>query len=223
MVSSDEKKPKSAEDYQRIKLKRHDLERMNIPSEFWHAKATDIADEDLRLKVARCLVSIRKVVENNKGLLLYGPPASGKTRIAAMIAKAARSWKYSVFYTMIWELRECVRSRIPFDEQTSIMDRCREVDVLVLDGLAEEDLDEKLVNLRSIEQLIVYRGQHKRITILVTRFSREELRGTQPKLEMFVLGTSPYLHPMKVEGAVKKNRKREDILKSILRGEEEEA
>jgi DNA replication protein DnaC len=216
-LDSSDDKPK--QDPRRIELRRSDLERMNIPPQFWYAKATDIANDDLRVRVARCCVSIKRVVENNKGLLLYGPPNSGKTRIASMVAKAARSWKFTVFYTMIWELRECVRSRIPFDDETSIMDRCREVDVLVLDGLSEEDITDKLISLRSIEQLIQYRGQRGRITILTTRYSREEMKST-PKLKDFVRGTEPYLHPMKVEGGVKKSKRPKDILKSILEDEE---
>jgi DNA replication protein DnaC len=221
LASSEDKPPKSPEDYQRIELKRGDLERMNIPPEFWRAKATDLPNEDLRLMVARCCVSIKKVVENGRGLLLYGPPGAGKTRVATLIAKAARSWKFTVFYSMIWELRECVRSRIPFDDDTTIMDRCREVDVLVLDGLAEEDMDEKLVNLRSVEQLIVYRGQRRRITILTTRFTFDELRKT-PRLKAFVRGTDPYLHHLKVEGGTRRRSKPNDILKNILLGEGEE-
>lgn len=221
MASSDDQLDPDSQpaDPNRIELKRWDLERMNIPPEFWRAKVTDIADENLRLVVARCCVSIKKVVENGKGLLLYGPPASGKTLVAATIAKAARSWKFTVFYTMIWELRECVRSRVSFDEETSIMDRCREVDFLVLDGLAEEDIEDRLINIRSIEQLITYRGQRQRPTILTTRFDDKEMQ-QKTKLKMFVLGTRAYLHPLQVEGGGKKSGKRKDILRDILRGEE---
>ena len=106
-------------EFERTELTKQILERMNLPPEFWRSKVTDIEDEETRKVVSRYLKKIDEMVSEGIGLLLYGVPGVGKTIIAALIAKEARTWKHTVFFTMIWELRECVRSRVPSARNTA--------------------------------------------------------------------------------------------------------
>jgi len=191
--SSEDNRPEP--DYERIELKRSDLVRMNIPEDYWKSKVGDIEDEEIRRVITRYLRKIKDMVQDHIGLLLYGQPGGGKTTVATLVAKEARTWKFTAFFSMVWELRECIRSRIPFDEHTSIMDRCREVDVLVLDGISHEDIDDKLFGMQTIEKLVIYRGQRRRITVLTTRLTLHEL----DKLGYFMQGVAPYLYPLEVE------------------------
>lgn len=215
MASSENTKP----DPNRLVLQQYDLERMNLPPEFWRAKATDITDPDTQRVIARYLTNLDERFKDGHGLLLYGDPGVGKTPIAAMIAKEARTWKKTVFFTMIWELRECVRSRMSFDINTSVLDRCREVDLLVLDGFVEEDIDDRLINARTLEQLITYRGQRGRLTIVTTRIDKAALR-TDKGLKQFTAGTEAYLFPLKIKGENQRTSRKKDMRNAIL-GEED--
>jgi len=176
-----------------------------------------IVDPSNRRVINRYLTNLEENFRKGYGLILYGEPGVGKTSIAALIAKEARSWKKTVFFTMIWELRECLRARVMFDDSTSILDRCREVDLLVLDGFVEDDIDEKLVNARMLEQLITYRGQRNKLTVVTTRIDRERLQ-TGKGLRHFKAGTESYLYLYKIVGGNLRTSRKEEM-RAAIKGE----
>lgn len=187
---------------------------MNIPKEFWRAKLEDITHPDTHRVIERYMDLFEDRLKSCHGLRLYGTAGVGKTAIAAMLAKEARSRKHTVFFMMIWELRECVRSREPFDGPTSVLDRCREVDVLVLDGLVEDEAYEKLVNVRMLEQLITWRGQRGKLTIVTTRIDKQDFK--KKGLASFDAGTKQYLFPYPVKGESKRDSLVKDMRSEIL-------
>jgi DNA replication protein DnaC len=192
---------------------------MNLPPEFWRVTVTGITHPETRRVINKYLVNINSNYKDGYGLRLYGDPGVGKTSIAALIAKEARSWKYTVYFMMIWEMREAIRSRIQFEDQKSILDRCREVDVLVLDGFVEEDIDERLVNARMLEQLITYRGQRGRLTVITTRIGLKDFE-TGKGLASFEAGTQAYLCPLEVEGENHRLTRAEVMQDKILGADE---
>ncbi len=170
---------------QRRRLQRDDLERMCLPEEFWRIKIDGITAEEPGAKIVRSyLRHIDTMLTQGKGMVLMGGPGVGKTGIAALVAKEARAWGRTVFFVTTWDLREFVRSKINFDDNASIMDRCRTVDLLVLDGLRVEDAapTEKahqgrdyFFNSTHLEGLIRARNARKKVTIITTRLSGDEL------------------------------------------------
>lgn len=175
-----------------------DFERMNLPEELWTTKIQGVP-ESVRSTVENYLVRIDEMVDNGAGLLLFGPKGVGKTSIAALIAKEARAAGKTVYFTTLWELRESVRARFMFDETLSILDRCREVDVLVLDGFKEEDADPKEYHfgMRSIEELLSTRGVWKKVTVLTTALREEDIGRKTPRLAEAIQG---HLVPIEVKG-----------------------
>lgn len=151
-------------------LVKADLQRMNLPEEHWMAKVQFVS-ESVRPAVERYLTCIHERAGTGAGLLIHGAAGVGKTSIASLIAKEARSRGFTVLFVHIWELREMIRSKIPFSDEATMVDRAREVDVLVLDDLREEDAKEKFLPLSDLQALIRYRSSRRKLTILTTRIA----------------------------------------------------
>lgn len=193
------------------KLVRSDLERMNLPEEHWHSKVQGVSDES-RPAVERYLTRIDTMVGTGAGLLIHGPTGSGKTTVAVLIAKEARSWGFMAFFMRVWELREMIRSKVHFSDDLSMLDRAREVDVLVLDDLREEDVGEKFFGLADIYELVRYRASRRKITVLTTRMTMRML--DSPPMDKF----SEVLLPFPVLGA-NRHRDRQQALKRVVFGQ----
>lgn len=193
-------------------LDKPDFERMNLPEEFWRVKVQGVP-EAVQQTVLRYLFRIEEMMDKGIGLLLIGEPGVGKTAIAALAAKEARARGYTVYFTGIWELRESVRSRISFEEETSIMDRCREVGLLVLDGLRLEDASELFVNDRTLEELVSFRRAAKRATIITTQMDMATIRSKMSKLSDALVGA---LVTIPVTGQNQRVRHHEEIVKEVF-------
>lgn len=191
-----------------------DFERMNLPEEFWRTKIQD-APQSVRDVIHRYLFRISEFVEKGAGLLLHGGAGVGKSGIAALAAKEAHARGYTVFFIGVWELREAVRSKLMFDDAASVLDRCRNVDVLVLDNLREEDEKEYMVNARVLEELVSYRKNKKRVTIITTRLSPSELRSKMSGLYDATVGS---LVPIAVAGDNLRVQAHQALVNEVLGG-----
>lgn len=181
-------------------LGRVDMERMNLPEDLWTAKIHQVSD-GARKKVETYLRNVDRAVAKGAGLVIYGTTGTGKTAIAALIAKEARACGYTVLFARIWELREMIRSRIEFDVDYSVSERARTVDVLVLDDLRTEDSGEKFFSLSEINELVRYRSSRKRVTIVTTRLDKGTLTTSPQNLLLDILilfnVSGPNLHDEK--------------------------
>lgn len=158
-------------------LKQDDLERMNIPTALWRSTIAGVP-EQIRPKIAMYLSKIHDAVDKGAGILLTGNPGVGKTGIASLIAKQARSYLYTAYFTTFWELRDAVKNEIMFDESSSVITRAKAVDVLILDNMRIEDGDEKYgFSMRAIQELLAYRQDRQKITILTTMLNYDRLNG----------------------------------------------
>jgi len=158
----------------RRKLDKADFSRMNLPEAYWRVRVQGVQDK-VREPVVNYLRKIDEMVKLGAGLWISGPAGTGKTSIAALAAKEARSRGFTVYFTTIGELRECIRSRIGFDDTTSILGRCRNVDLLVLDELRSDDADDKFFGAKHIEELAAHRRAERRVSILTTRLDADKL------------------------------------------------
>jgi DNA replication protein DnaC len=151
-------------------LVKADLERMNLPEEHWFARI-DLVSDSLRSVVARYVHNLSQHMIQGCGLYVFGPPGVGKTTIASIVAKEARSLGLTVLFVRAWELRELIRSRVDFDDDTTMLGRARAVDLLILDDLREEDAGEKFFPLSEIVALIKDRRARRRVTIVTSPVS----------------------------------------------------
>lgn len=169
------------------RLKEHDFARMHLPPEFRQA-CLERVPEAVRPVVARYLARIREMAGKGRGLILHGPAGVGKTSIAALAAMEARSCGFPAYFTTVWGLREGIRTREEFDEELPVLSRCREVDVLVLDGLAAGDAKDMFLGERVLEELVRARASWKRLTFITTQMTRAGFAEALPDLFAAALG-----------------------------------
>lgn len=177
----------------RRNLTEADLRYLNLPEEYWRVKISGV-QASIRPTIEKYLTRLPEMVTRPAGIMLGGLPGVGKTSIAAVVLKEARAQEFTGFFLTTWDLREFVRSKVDFDESSSILDRCRDVDVLVLDNLRAEDAKDGFVNERFIEELIAARSAKKRVTIVTTSMTFKDLEATMPKLMSRIKDTVVYLN-----------------------------
>jgi len=171
-------------------ITREDLERMGMPEVLWRTKVTGVP-ASVQQVISNYLFKIDEYVSRGAGLFLTGPSGVGKSGIASLIAKEARARGKTVFFTPVFQLRDAMKAKVLFDEEQSYMQRCRAVDVLVLDNLQPDDLAG--FDARSIEELVTYRKARQKTTVVTSRATISEIR---PKSERFLeatLGAMVYL------------------------------
>lgn len=149
----------------RRKLQVTDLERMNLPDKFWTVKIQGV-QEPAREVVANYLRKIHKMLSDGIGMLIEGGDGVGKTSIAALALKVARSYGYTGFFDYVWQLRNLIKERVDFDDETSILGRCREVDLLVLDDFSAADMTAAFFGFKDVEALVKYRAGYRKATII---------------------------------------------------------
>lgn len=176
-----------------------DLESMNLPFELWNTRLAEVP-ESARAMVGNYVKNIREMARRGAGLILGGDAGVGKTGIASLILKRSRACGYSGYFVSVWELRDCVRNRVPYDGDQLVLDRCRAVDVLVLDGLKPEDANERVFGVRDIEELLQARARKAQINILTTRLSARTFEEAAATMAAAVKGSMLYFL---VEGANK--------------------
>jgi hypothetical protein len=147
---------------------------MNLPRRHWTAKF-DLVASSVRDSLSRYLFRLDENVSRGTGLLVTGDVGVGKTSIASLVAKEVRSRGYTVYFTTVWELAVTVRSRVMFEDNVSVLDRAKDVDLLVLDDLSKDDARDPLFGLRGIEGLLVYRAGHNKPTVITSKESSVDL------------------------------------------------
>jgi len=190
-------------------LNRVDLERMNIPEDLWTSKLQYVSKDSLP-QVKTYLLNLDAAVARGAGLVVYGSEGVGKTAIAALIAKEARARGSTVLFVRLWELREMIRCRMEYDMDSSMAERAREVDVLVLDDLRSEDASEKFFTLSEIIELVRYRASRRRVTIVTTRLDKGALEDNpmESLLDVLLL--------FKVSGPNLHDRKKRALREAVL-------
>ncbi len=161
-------------------LQASDYTRMNLPADLWERTLADVP-ESIREPIAlycRCdpdAARVDEMVRDGLGWVLWGDPGVGKSTTAAVIAKEVRSHAHSVFFVTVHDLREMIRSKATFDDNTvTVMERAKDVELLVIDGVRQMDPRDPVFNGYELERLIESRLAWKKATVLTTRLNPNE-------------------------------------------------
>jgi primosomal protein DnaI len=161
-------------------LDKDDLNRMNLPIGLWRSDPGKIQGE-AQAKIFRYLADIDDHIRNGRGLYLFGNPGVGKSSVAAIVSMVVRSVGLPVYFTTLWELIRDVKDQKEFHGEMSILERCRSVEMLVLDGVKEKDFhDSFFFNSNDIIGLLESRTIRSKLTVITSELKPQELHKKIP-------------------------------------------
>lgn len=166
---------------QERKLDPDDMERLGVPPEFWRVTLSGVPDSVHEI-VERYIKEFDARFDQSAGLLLLGEEGVGKTSISTLVLKRARMRGYSAMFLALSDLRESIKARLNFSEEKSLLARVKEVEVLAIDHVAASDAGDKFWGEPQLADLVVYRGQRRRLTIITSRLEGAEFGNCFPRL-----------------------------------------
>lgn len=160
------------------KLTIGDVKRANLPERYWEASLNAIPDWLVyKPKVEKYLGSILEMLDQGIGLYLWSTEnGSGKTSIAALIAKEALRYGRTVFFEESSRLKGMLINKEQFEEGTSIEERMMMVDVLILDDVGKEYRTSSGYAENVIETLVRARVQKVKTTIMTGNVHPKDMK-----------------------------------------------
>lgn len=162
-----------------VPLTHDDLERANIPARYWQGVALSnipVAAHH-RHTVLRYFRAFDEMQEAGVGLFLWSSAnGTGKTAIACIAAMHALARGLSTFYYRSEDLKEATINRTPFTGTTTVYDRARDVDFLVIDDLGKEYKGASGYIESVIENLLRERIQRMRVTFITSNIAPSNLK-----------------------------------------------
>lgn len=152
-----------------------DLIRMHIPKRYWNASFKKVSNEIMN-SVIWYGKNLDKMVRRGVGLLLFSDNGSGKTSLAVCFGKELRRRCKSVLFFEAADLKRAVFEKEYFDDEQTIWERARSVDVLILDDLGKGIADDKDYGINLIDELIRTRNGKMKSTFITTNMNQEDLK-----------------------------------------------
>lgn len=148
-----------------------DYTRMRLPHRYIESSFDAVIGEH-RPTVELFLRQIEENIASGRGLLLFGPPSTGKSSIGAVIAKeAVRRGKTALFLNFA-EFSADDRNA-PFDDSHTMTQRAKDVDILVFDEIGFRALTNG--ERKRLEEVVRRRIDEMRATILTTNDPGESI------------------------------------------------
>jgi DNA replication protein DnaC len=188
----------------RRKLEESDVIRMRLPKRHWEASFESInnvpenGDPPLKDTVKRYFEKIDEMTTRGVGLLLYGKNGTGKTSASCVVLKEMRRRAYSTMFVEAAELKSAVFKDIGFDDNETLWERMKEVDVLVIDDIGKGMHDNTGAFARIVDELIRHRSSNCRITWATTNMNLSDLEETLKISTMHALKEA--MVPIRVSG-----------------------
>lgn len=176
-----------------------------------------IWDKDFRDHIVSYVTKLSRAYSSRVGLFIYGPPASGKTAAASVVAKAARRRFRPTMFIHVWELRDAIRGRLMYKADKTPLDRAKEVELLVLDGLDEDDADERMIlTLLDIQRLITARAKQNKLTVLTSQMTATQMQEAGGKWTKFFNSIKPNIIELEAPDADDANALQADKNSKLL-------
>ena len=196
-----------------VKITQSVLKRMNLPLDLWRVGLSGVQDPAVAELMTRWAKKSGRLLSEGKGFLFFGPTGTGKSALASMVARQARSLGMPVYFTTLWELRQNIWAKNSFDSETSVMQRARDVRVLILDDLTVEDAHERVLAWPEIQSLLRERIHGQRPTLLTTRLDTSKLDATFPGFLDLVVGS---MVAIEVDGENLREKASQDLERELV-------
>lgn len=142
-----------------------DLQRMNIGKRFWGVHLSEIPKLAKYREVLEQFISrLKDAIDSGMGLFLYGDYRKGKTSAAAIVAKAVVAHGGTAFFIRADDLTRVVVERTAFDDEETVEERMRSVDLLIIDDLGSEHSREFGESL--VERVVRWRYDHRKSLVV---------------------------------------------------------
>lgn len=152
-----------------------DMLRMRVGRDFWDTRLSAIPDCATHKKhVVEFVQTLHLQVAEGRSLILCGNYGAGKTGCGVLVLKECVARGGRALMVKAEELTSAVIESTPFDQDQSLWDRARTVDVLLLDDLRREHV--KDFGKSIIESLIRRRADEALTTVITTNASTRELK-----------------------------------------------
>lgn len=151
------------------------LERMNVPTALWGAEYAQVSPEH-QTAIRRYCAKIDDMLGRGVGFFIFGDAGTGKSSLAAVLLKASWERDKSCYYTSVKDLRYAVKSESKFDNDEYVLDRCKNIDVLVLEDFSADDIKPFTLSLGEIEHLLRTRAMRSKTTIFTARMPLEQMQ-----------------------------------------------
>lgn len=192
----------------RRELTQDDLLRARIPSRYWTVKLAGV-QEQVRGIAEKYLKEIEQMHERGVGLLLWGANGVGKTSLSVVIGKEYRRRGQSLLFLESAELKGAIIHNEAFDEEQTLWERAKSVDVLLIDDLGKGVQDSTGFGARVLDELIRHRNANRRITFITTNMTLKVLEDELKASTMHSL--KECIYPVRVSGEDLRDKLKQEI------------
>lgn len=191
-----------------------DYRRMRLPHRYIESSFDTVVGEH-KAHIEKFLRQIEENIAAGRGLLLFGPPSTGKSSIAALAAKeVVRRGKTSLFLNFV-EFVADDRDAV-FDDTHTVIQRAKAVDLLVLDEVGFRAMTNG--ERKRLDEVVRRRIDEVRSTIITTNDPGESLVavcGVE-----FIELVKDSLLPLKVDGHNFRDETQKAIVQDLTPGAE---
>lgn len=206
---------KYADAHERRELEVADYMLANIGKEYWRSSVREMKDLEARRVLASYCERIVEVVQGGYGLMLDGATGVGKTWAATAILKQAIRHRFGGYFVTHSELRELQFNDREYgtgQEGVTLNYKLPNFRVLVIDGLDEPFLTDKVFGPLQLERLINHRNSRKFVTIVTSRVGAQ----IKEKCDSLFDRMSQTMQPIRIDGPNRRDDARKRLRDVVL-------
>lgn len=151
-----------------------DFRRMNVGRRYWNVALERIPEQaSYRAALEKFIGRLKPAIEGGYGLVFYGPYRKGKTGASILLMKEVVSRGGTAYFLRADEVAGVTVEKTMFDEDQTVENRMKAVDLLVIDDLGTEATREAGAGM--LERLIRWRYDSRKSLVVTTNASSEQL------------------------------------------------